>query len=105
MNLCIVHTSALHEAGVIDCMSEMGLSFAFQEMCFESILKRFKLYMKDDILADVLNLPVMISLTASCTGLESGIIIRGYLLSFIISCFFSIPVANASASSSHGYQF
>ena len=53
------------------------------------------------MLADALNLPWLMSFTASCTGFESGKMMRGCLLSRMISCSFSIPVAKANASSSH----
>ena len=73
-------------------------------MSFDIILNLLTLLRKLAIREDALNFPLLISLTASCTGFESGIIKSGCLLSLIISCSFSKPVANASASISHGFH-
>ena len=102
INLSMVQTSDLHCEGYLDWRSAKGFNFALPLMCWEMMGILLTLLRKLVILALALKWPLFMRLTASWTGLLSGHMIRGCLLSLIMSNSFSIPPANARASISQG---
>ena len=102
MNLWIAHVHEMHSGVTLDCKSANGFNFALPDICFGIIEVLFIFVRKLDILALVENFPSFTNFKASLTGLLSVSIIRGCLLSLMMSYSLSTPTANASASVSHG---
>ena len=98
----MVHTSLVQVEGCLDWRSPMELRLALPLMCATSRLILLALVMSLLILEEALYLPRLMSATASATTLLSGQMSRGCLDSLMRSYSASMPVANASASTSHG---
>ena len=100
--LQIVHTSLVQVDGCLDWRSPTELSFALPLMCATSSCTLLTLVMNLLILEEALYLPRLMSATASATTLLSGQMRSGCSDSLMRSYSASMPVANASASTSHG---
>ena len=91
-----------HGEGFRDCMSPTALRFALPLAWITATGTLLMFMIKAYILALALNLPFLIKLTVSLTGLLSGAFSSGFVDSLMRSNSAWMPVAKARASISHG---
>jgi hypothetical protein len=109
MDVCtklqIVQGCVPHDDGFLDCMSLTAFRLALPLTWSTSTGILLMLVMKLFMRALALNLPFLMRLTASFTGLLSGAMSSGCFDSLMMSISACMPVANASASISQGDHF